>query len=76
MATADSLKLDDVERLLGLMQKHAVVEMHYRGLQVRRMPDSSPVRPSNSETELEILAKKPPDTIDAALMLRRTRGGV
>lgn len=72
----DSLKLEDVDRLLASMAKFGVVEMNFRGLQVRRIPDASPARSEAQETDLERLSKMPPDSVDKALALRRMKGGV
>jgi hypothetical protein len=70
------MTIDDVERLLGLMMKHSVVIIDFRGLKVQRIPDTTPARSEAKQTELERLQAMPPDSIDAALMLRRHKGGV
>lgn len=76
MAAAADLTISDVERLLGLMKAHGVVLLDYRGLKVQRVPEMMAPRSEQHETEFDILKRKPPDTIDAALQLRRNRGNL
>jgi hypothetical protein len=70
------LTIDEVARLLELMQKHSVTAIDYRGLKMQRVPDAAPARAAVVQSEIERLQAMPPDSVDAALMLRRHKGNV
>lgn len=74
--TDPPLTLDEAKRIMEMASAHGVVEMSFRGLTIRRIPDSTPARTEARTSELERLEKLPPDDVDARLMLKRTKGGV
>ena len=75
LAEPASLSLDEIDRLLGIAAKHGVMELSFRGLSLRRVPETTPVRSAAQESELTQIEKMPSDKIDAALRLERIKGG-
>lgn len=69
------LTLDEIDKLLAIASKHNVVELSFRGLSARRLPDQKVERFEAAETELDRLKRMGPEAVDAALMLKRMKGG-
>lgn len=76
MSNPTLLTVDSVEKILTMMQAHGATELEFLGLKIKRGLDAPPKQPGQAETEFDILKRKPPDSIDAALMLRRHKGNV
>lgn len=69
------LTIAEVDALLEVAERRGVLELSFRGLTVRRMPDTTPARLQQKTSEIEALEKMPADSVDARLQLRRMKGG-